>query len=224
MMMPDKPLILASSSPRRQYLMKETGFDFVVRKPDVDESFPDDMPSAEIARHLAQKKGHAMRDHASNAIVITADTVVILDDRILNKPVDEDDARRMLTRLSGRTHTVMTGVCIVSDDREELFDETTLVTFADLTPEQIAFYFEHFKPLDKAGAYGAQDCLPPDANPCSAEEMDFLRSIGRLDLVEKAFTSGKRSGVVMIRKITGSYFNVMGLPVHKVHERLLNWP
>src|SRR5690606_36043634 len=83
MMMPDKPLILASSSPRRQYLMKETGFDFVVRKPDVDESFPDDMPSAEIARHLAQKKGHAMRDHASNAIVITADTVVILDDRIL---------------------------------------------------------------------------------------------------------------------------------------------
>jgi septum formation protein len=188
-MMLKRQLILASSSPRRQYLMKEAGFEFTVEKPDVDESFPPGMPVDQVARYLAAKKAEYFRPRIRDEIIVTADTVVILFNRILNKPQDRKEAIEMLSSLSGRTHLVMTGVCIVSKEKEETFDDTTEVTFQALTREEIEFYVDHYKPYDKAGAYGAQDWI----------------------------------GMVAIQKITGSYFNVMGLPIHKVYEHLKHW-
>lgn len=184
-----RPLVLASSSPRRQYLMKEAGFIFTVEKPDVDESFPSELPSDQVAKYLAEKKAEFFRLSMKDEIVVTADTVVLLDDRILNKPSDRNEALSMLSDLSGNTHKVITGVCIMSKEREESFDDTTEVTFQTLTKQEIEFYVDHYKPYDKAGAYGAQDWI----------------------------------GMVAIQKIVGSYFNVMGLPIHKVYQHLISW-
>jgi septum formation protein len=184
-----RPLILASSSPRRQYLMKEAGFEFRIEKPDVDESWPSALPLHQVARFLAEKKAEHFRPGMHNEIIVAADTVVIIDEQVINKPADRNEAIQMLTKLSGRTHVVTTGVCIISREREESFDDTTLVTFQDLTQQEIAFYVDTYKPYDKAGAYGAQDWI----------------------------------GMVAIRKIEGSYFNVMGLPIHQVYQHLKNW-
>ena len=184
-----RPLIVASSSPRRQYLMKEAGFDFTVEKPDVDESFPSELPVEQVAKFLAEKKAEYFRLTMKDEIVLTADTVVILQNKILNKPADRNEALDMLRRLSGNTHLVMTGVCIISKEKEISFEDTTEVTFVSLTREEIEFYVDQYKPFDKAGAYGAQDWI----------------------------------GMVAIEKIVGSYFNVMGLPVHKVYQHLIRW-
>jgi septum formation protein len=184
-----RPLIVASSSPRRQYLMKEAGFNFTTEKPDVDESFPDDLPVEQVAKYLAEKKAEFFRPKMNDEIVVTADTVVILDNKILNKPQDRVEALDMLLRLSGNTHLVMTGVCIISKEKEISFDDTTEVTFQKLTAKEIEFYVDNYKPYDKAGAYGAQDWI----------------------------------GMVAIQKIVGSYFNVMGLPIHKVYQHLVAW-
>ncbi|MEP6735270.1 MAG: Maf family nucleotide pyrophosphatase [Chryseolinea sp.] len=182
-------LILASSSPRRQYLMQEAGFSFRIEKPDVEESFPPNLPSTQVAKYLAEKKAEFFRLTMKDEVVLTADTVVIIDDEVINKPGDRDEAISMLKRLSGRTHTVVTGVCILSKEKEESFDDTTLVTFQTLTQHEIEHYVDHYKPYDKAGAYGAQDWI----------------------------------GMIAIARIEGSYFNVMGLPIHKVYEHLKNW-
>jgi septum formation protein len=184
-----RPLILASTSPRRQYLMREAGFTFTTEKPDSDESFPPDMPVDQVAKYLASKKAEYFRPKIQEEIIVTADTVVILFNRILNKPLDRAEACEMLSSLSGRTHLVMTGVCIVSKEKEVSFDDTTEVTFQALTRDEIEFYVDHYKPFDKAGAYGAQDWI----------------------------------GMVAIKKISGSYFNVMGLPIHQVYEHLKHW-
>lgn len=219
-----RSLILASSSPRRQYLMKATGFDFTIEKPGVDEVFPPELPVNQVARYLAAIKAEYFRPKMQDQIIVTADTVVILDDQILNKPVDRNDAIAMLSALSGNTHRVMTGVSIVSKEKEENFDETTDVTFEKLSRREIEFYIDQFKPYDKAGSYGAQDCLPPGMNPCSDEELRFLRSIRREDLIEETITTpGDGNSIVVIKSIAGSYFNVMGLPIHKVYEHLRNW-
>lgn len=183
------PLVLASSSPRRQYLMREAGFTFTVEKPDVEESFPAELPVEQVARYLANKKAEYFRKEILHQIIVTADTVVILEGEIMNKPADRQEAIAMLSRLSGKTHLVMTGVCILSAEKEESFDDTTEVTFRKLTQEEIEFYVDKYKPYDKAGAYGAQDFI----------------------------------GMIAIEKIKGSYFNVMGLPIHKVYEHLKSW-
>jgi septum formation protein len=219
-----RPLILASSSPRRQYLMKEAGFTFTTEKPDVEEDFPAEMPVDQVAKYLASKKAEFFRPQIHNEIIVTADTVVILGKKIMNKPQDRNEALAMLTELSGKTHLVMTGVCILSKEKEESFDDTTEVTFQSLTQKEIEFYVDNYKPFDKAGAYGAQDCLPAGVNPCSESEMAFLTKIERTDLIEKTFTKTQAGiGMVAIQKITGSYFNVMGLPIHKVYQHLKNW-
>jgi septum formation protein len=219
-----RPLILASSSPRRQYLMKEAGFTFTVEKPDVEEDFPANMPVELVAKYLASKKAEFFRPQIHNEIIVTADTVVILGTKIMNKPADRAEAIQMLSELSGKTHIVMTGVCILSKEKEESFDDTTEVTFQSLAQKEVEFYVDNYKPFDKAGAYGAQDCLPAGVNPCSDEEMSFLKRINRTDLIEKTFTKTQAGiGMVAIQKITGSYFNVMGLPIHKVYQHLKNW-
>jgi septum formation protein len=204
--------------------MKAVGFGFSIQKPEVEEVFPPELPVNEVARYLAAVKAEFFRPKMRDETIVTADTVVILENQILNKPVDREDAVRMLSALSGNTHRVMTGVSIVSKEREESFDETTEVTFEKLSRREIEFYIDHFKPYDKAGSYGAQDCLPAGMNPCSQEEMKFLKSINREDLMKETITALKPDkGVVVIRNIVGSYFNVMGLPIHKVYEHLKNW-
>lgn len=182
----DRKIILASSSPRRQYLMKEAGFDFTVEKPDVEENFPAELPVELVAKYLAEKKAEYFRLNMKNEIIVTADTVVILKGSIMNKPADRNEAIAMLNALSGNTHHVMTGVSILSKEKEISFDDTTEVTFQSLTAEEIEYYVDQYKPYDKAGAYGAQDWI----------------------------------GMVAIQKIKGSYFNVMGLPIHLVYQHL----
>ncbi|HCZ35088.1 MAG TPA: septum formation protein Maf [Cytophagales bacterium] len=217
----NRPLILASSSPRRQYLMREIGFSFTVRVPDIDESFSASMPAVDVPAYLAEKKARVFEADLQDEVVVASDTVVILNNEILNKPTDRNDAINMLCKLSGKTHTVVTAVCLLSKTKSICFSDHTQVTFRSLSLTDIEFYIDHFKPLDKAGAYGAQDCLPENFNPCSKEEIDFLDSIDRHNLIEHTITqpaTGKR--ITIIDKIVGSYFTVMGLPIHLVYQKL----
>ncbi len=203
--------------------MREAGFDFVVEKPDVEEDFPASMPAAEVPVYLASKKTAFFKDR-EDTVVLTADTVVIIDGKILNKPADRTEAVHMLTPLSGRTHQVITGVSITGAGKSKTFHEETGVTFRTLRMEDIGYYVDHFAPFDKAGSYGAQDCLPAGVNPCSPDEIAFLQKIGKPELVDNTFTrpAGSR-GVAMIERINGSYFNVMGLPVHRVYTELMGF-
>ena len=153
-------LILASKSPRRQQLLKEAGFDFTVKTLDTDESYPETLAASAVARFLAEKKAKAfmpiLADHES---VITADTIVILHDRILGKPEDHFEAKAMLQALSGQQHQVTTGVCIASKTKKVVFDDTATVYFKQLSEREIDHYIEKYKPFDKAGAYGIQEWI-----------------------------------------------------------------
>jgi len=159
-MFSSRPLILASKSPRRSQLLREAGFEFTVQAFDVDESFPPEMPPEAVAPWLAQRKAqaakHLIRD---NEIVLGADSVVILDGKIYNKPADYAEAFGMIRDLSGRQHTVVTGVCLLSKEKEEVFSGTTQVWFAALSDAEIDYYIRRCEPFDKAGSYGAQDWI-----------------------------------------------------------------
>ena len=154
-------LILASNSPRRKELLAGLGYPFEVRVlSGIDESYPATLPVGEVARFIAKKKADAYRQIiSSEELVITADTVVIVGNEILGKPRDEADAVRMLRLLSGKTHQVMTGVCLLTTAQTHCFDVTTDVTFKMLTDEEIRFYVTQYKPFDKAGAYGIQEWI-----------------------------------------------------------------
>ncbi len=153
--------ILASNSPRRKELLSGLGLDFTVRVlADIDESYPSDLPTPDIAQYLATKKAEAnLPMMAEDELVITADTIVIVDDEVLGKPVDEDDARRMLRLISGRTHQVVTGVCLSTVSRQRAFSVATDVTFKTLTDAEIDYYIANYRPMDKAGAYGIQEWI-----------------------------------------------------------------
>lgn len=181
-------LVLASGSPRRRQLLTELGLRYEIRLREVDEAFPAHLRRAEIAEYLAAHKAAAYApDLAPDEVVLTADTIVCLDDDVLNKPADEAEARAMLTRLQGRAHDVYTGVCLLAGDgRRVVFSDQTRVHFRPLAAAEIDFYVLTYQPLDKAGAYGAQDWL----------------------------------GMVAVTRLEGSYFNVMGLPVHRVWAEL----
>jgi septum formation protein len=154
-------LILASNSPRRKELLAGLGLPFEVRVlQDIDESYPDSLPVSEVALYIAGKKADAYRAVVkADELIITADTVVIVGDEILGKPVDEADAVRMLRLLSGRTHQVTTGVCLLTATSEHRFAVTTDVTFKSLSDEEINYYVDTYKPFDKAGAYGIQEWI-----------------------------------------------------------------
>ena len=156
-----KQIILASNSPRRRELLAGLGYPFEVRVLEgIDESYPDDLPVSEVALYIAGKKAEAYRQAITdNELIITADTVVIIGNEILGKPADEADAVRMLRELSGRTHQVTTGVCLLTAERESRFAVTTDVTFKTLTDDEIQYYVSHYKPFDKAGAYGIQEWI-----------------------------------------------------------------
>ncbi|MGQ1891425.1 Maf family nucleotide pyrophosphatase [Thermophagus sp. OGC60D27] len=155
-------ITLASGSPRRQDLLKKTGIPFSIGKGrDVDESYPEDLPINEVALHLARLKSDAWKDiwMQPDQMVITADTIVALDNEVIGKPENRDHAIQMLKRLSGRSHQVMTGVVIRTVKKEKAFSDITTVHFKPLTSEQINYYIDHYKPYDKAGAYGIQEWI-----------------------------------------------------------------
>lgn len=180
-------LILASASPRRRQLLQGLDLPVEVTSTDVDETPPAGMPIEQVAEHLARKKANAYTGQlASDQVLVTADTTVIVDDLLLNKPADAAGARAMLTLLSGRTHRVVTGVCLRSATRSISFSDVADVTFAPLTAEEIAYYVERHKPFDKAGAYGVQDWI----------------------------------GYAAVERINGSFYTVMGLPLHRVYRAL----
>lgn len=148
-------LILASNSPRRAEILTQGGFSFEKRIADTDEALPADLSPAAAVETLAQRKGRAVF-RAADEVVLAADTVVALDNRILGKPKDENDAKAMLRALSGRTHSVFTGVYITDGEREFLFHTETRVTFYQLTDAEVEAYVQSGEPMDKAGAYGIQ--------------------------------------------------------------------
>lgn len=154
-------VILASNSPRRRELLAGLGLRFEVRVlADIDENYPPTLPATQIAKYIAHKKAEANRTiMAKNEMIITADTIVVVDDMVMGKPADDADAIRMLSTLSGKTHKVITGVCITTLNKQTVFDVTTGVTFKTLTDEEINYYITHFHPTDKAGAYGIQEWI-----------------------------------------------------------------
>ncbi|MBS1688797.1 MAG: septum formation protein Maf [Bacteroidetes bacterium] len=154
-----RKLILASQSPRRKQLMEAAELAFEIIIADVDETNPEGMPGEEVPEFLAKKKAAAIQHMVSDAIVIAADTVVLLDHHILGKPRDAAHAKETLQQLSGRTHHVVTGVCIQSSLKQISFSITTAVHFRKLTTEEIHHYVDNYKPFDKAGAYAIQEWI-----------------------------------------------------------------
>jgi len=184
-------IILASASPRRKQLLEELGIPFEVQIKNVDESFPSDLNTEEVAAYLSTLKSNAFPDEDFNqrTLIITADTIVTIDGKILGKPTDREDAIQILKQLSGKKHQVITGVTLRSKNKQIVFSVTTDVYFKALSNDEIEFYVDTFKPFDKAGAYGIQEWI----------------------------------GHVAIEKIEGSYFNVMGLPTHRLYEEMMTF-
>ena len=181
-------IILASNSPRRRELLGGLDIDFEVKVlPDIEENYPADLPTPDIPVYIATENADAYKNlMAEHDLIITADTVVVLSDEVLGKPVDLDDARRMLRDLSGHTHQVITGVCLMTRQCQRSFSVTTDVTFKVLSDEEINYYVDHYQPLDKAGAYGIQEWI----------------------------------GYIGVTSLSGSYFNVMGLPVQRIYNEI----
>ena len=181
-------IILASNSPRRKELLAGIDIPFEVRVIDgIDESYPDTLPTKDIAEYISKKKSAAYRQTmASDELVITADTIVVLGSQVMGKPKDADEACSMLRQLSGQTHQVITGVTLTTTERQISFSVETDVTFKVLSDEEIEYYVSHYRPFDKAGAYGIQEWI----------------------------------GHIGVTGMSGSYFNVMGLPVQRIYEAL----
>ena len=184
-------LLLASASPRRSDLLRGLGYDFDVKPTDVEEVLPKGLPPERAASYLAELKARVCEAWLTpQTVVITADSVVLHEGEVLNKPTDLDAARAMLERLCGSTHTVITGVCILSEAHGsaafEVFEVTTQVTLAMASATEIDYYLGIQPPLDKAGSYGIQDWI----------------------------------GLAKATRIEGSYTNVMGLPTAEVYRAL----
>ena len=154
-------IILASNSPRRKELLAGLDVQFEVRIiPGIDESYPETLPTMEIAEYIAQKKAKAYRETmADDELIITADTIVVLDDKVLGKPKDAEEARCMLHALSGKTHQVVTGVVLTTKELQKHFSVVSNVTFKTLSDNEIDYYVDTYKPMDKAGAYGIQEWI-----------------------------------------------------------------
>ena len=184
----DYHIILASASPRRQELFKELGLKFIIKVKSIEEKYPSNLKKEEITNFLAELKAKVFEDELTDKdIVITSDTIVWHHNKALGKPKNKEEAVQMLQKLSGTKHKVITSICIKTLNSQKVFFDTTIVHFKHLTPQEIEFYVENYKPFDKAGGYGIQEWI----------------------------------GFIGVTKLEGSYFNVMGLPVHKLYEELL---
>lgn len=185
-------VVLASKSPRRRELLGMLDIPFEIKvKSGIDESFPHDLPTREVAEYLSRVKGNAyLADMTDSELVITADTIVILDGRIYGKPKCEQDAVDMLMNLQDKTHTVATGVTITTRKCSKSFSVYTEVKFSKLSVDEAEWYVKKYHPLDKAGAYGIQEWI----------------------------------GCAAVEGIDGSFYNVMGLPVHQLYKVLKEMP
>jgi len=153
-------IILASGSPRRQQFLKELDINFEIRLKEIEEIYPDHLQAEEITDFLAKLKASAFEnDLQDNEVLITSDTIVWLENKALGKPNGASHAVKMLTEMSGKTHKVITSVCIKTRKKELVFHEETLVTFASLTLEEIEYYLNNYQPFDKAGSYGIQEWI-----------------------------------------------------------------
>ena len=180
-------ILLGSKSPRRRELLEMLRIPFNSIVIGIKEEYPASLPPTEVPEYLARLKAQAFADRLDcRELIITADTVVICDQEILGKPRNAEDAGKMLRKLSGKSHLVVTGVCVSTADRTESFSSTTTVRFAELTDEEISYYVDNFMPLDQAGAYGIQEWI----------------------------------GGVAVSGIDGSFYNVMGLPIHRLYQLL----
>lgn len=181
-------IVLASNSPRRKELLSGLGVCYEVKTlSGIEETFPEGLAAEEIPLHIARVKAEAYRGSMQpDELIITADTIVWQGGQLMGKPVDESDARRMLRSLSGKTHQVITGVCLTTSHFQRSFSTVTDVTFAALSDEEIDYYIRHYRPMDKAGSYGIQEWI----------------------------------GFIGVQSISGSYFNVMGLPVQRLYKEL----
>jgi len=180
-------IILASASPRRKELLAGLDLDFEVKVlKGVSESYPESLRAEEVPQYISREKAAAYQV-ADDELLLTADTVVVVNNTILGKPHDAADARRMLRLISGRTHQVVTGVTLTTAKAQKTFGVTTDVTFRRLTDDEIDYYITHYRPFDKAGAYGIQEWI----------------------------------GYVGVTSIHGSYYNVMGLPVQRIYQEIL---
>ena len=158
--MENKKLILASKSPRRQELLKHIYQDFEIRLKEVEEIYPNDLEVKEVPKYLAQLKADAFKgDLQTNEVILTSDTVVTLNHKIYGKPKDRNEAIKFLEAFSGKTHQVITGVCLRSINKEKVFSETTKVTFKQLNRTEIEYYIDNYQPYDKAGAYAIQEWI-----------------------------------------------------------------
>jgi len=157
----DYKVILASQSPRRKQLLEELGLTFETMAVDVDESYPSDLKAENIAIYLSQLKAKTfdLNKPCENCLIVTADTIVWQDGRSLPKPTDDQDATRILNLLSGKSHDVITGVTFKTREKIHSFYSSTKVYFKKMSAEEIAYYIEHYKPFDKAGAYGIQEWI-----------------------------------------------------------------
>ena len=157
----DYHIILASNSPRRKELLSGIDILYKVRiVSEVDETYPDDLPQELIPEYLAKKKAAAsFNGLQADELLITADTIVLLDNKVLGKPKDRNEVELMLRQLSGKTHLVITGVCLTSRNKQVSFSDTTKVTFAELNDDEIDYYARNYNPTDKAGAYGVQEWI-----------------------------------------------------------------
>ncbi len=159
---PDNYLFyLASKSPRRQQLLRDAGIKFKVIERDFEETYPDNLKGSEIAEYLASAKASCFPDDKipDNQVIITADTIVWCNDQVLDKPSDEEEAFRIISTISGNSHDVITGICLVTSKGYHTFSETTRVTFCRLSDGEINYYIRHYRPFDKAGAYGIQEWI-----------------------------------------------------------------
>ena len=181
-------VILASGSPRRQQFFRDLDIDFSIQLKEIEEIYPENLKGVAITDYLSNLKSEAFSTLNDNDLLITSDTIVWLEGKALGKPKDAKDAFTMLKAMSGKKHEVITSVCLKSNSFQKIINDITIVTFKELSDDEIHFYINNYKPFDKAGAYGIQEWI----------------------------------GFIGIDKIEGSYFNVVGLPVHKLYKELMD--
>ena len=181
-------VILASGSPRRQQFFRDLDIDFSIQLKEIEEIYPENLKGVAITDYLSNLKSDAFSTLNDNDLLITSDTIVWLEGKALGKPEDAKDAFTMLRAMSGKKHEVITSVCIRSNSFQKIISDITIVTFKELSDDEIYYYIKNYKPFDKAGAYGIQEWI----------------------------------GFIGIDKIEGSYFNVVGLPVHKLYKELMD--
>lgn len=183
-------ILLGSKSPRRQQFLKDLGVSFTSVSINVEEDYPKYLHGNEITAFLAELKADAYENPLNdNEILVTADTIVRASGKVLGKPKNSVDAKKMLSFLSEKQHEVITSVCLKTNDKTKIISDTTIVHFKKLTEKEIDFYVENYKPLDKAGAYGIQEWL----------------------------------GYIAVEKIEGSFYTVMGFPVHKFYKEMMSF-